>query len=94
MLIFEFTKMLTKQEKQKIIKKLKRHDKDSGSEEVRIGILTERIKRLQEHLKQHPKDFSSKRGLVMLVGKRRKLLEYLRKNNKDAYERVKKILKL
>ncbi len=67
--------MLTKEEKQAIIKKFQRFDGDTGSPEVQIAILTEQINRLTVHMKEHKKDFHSNRGLLMMVGKRRSLLE-------------------
>ena len=70
------------------------HAKDTGSAQVQIAILTERIKQLQDHLAEHSKDNHSRRGLLMMVGKRRKLLNYLRLNKKNQYEEVVKKLKL
>jgi len=61
------------------------HDKDTGSPEVQVAILTERIKNLTDHFKTHKKDHHSRRGLLMLVGKRRRLLDYLRKKNVTRY---------
>ena len=66
--------------KEKIIKKFRVHDTDTGSTQVQIAILTEEIKELTEHLKQHKHDYSSRRGLLKKVGERRKLLKYLQKN--------------
>jgi small subunit ribosomal protein S15 len=73
--------MLTPEEKEKIIKKYKLHEADTGSPEVQITLLTEEIKKLLLHLKRHSKDFHSKRGLLKMVSKRRKLLSYLKKEN-------------
>jgi len=70
--------MLTKEQKQEIIQKYKLHDYDTGSPEVQIALLTERINRLNEHLQTHKKDFHSRRGLLKMVGQRRKLLNYLK----------------
>ncbi|MBU1446140.1 30S ribosomal protein S15 [Patescibacteria group bacterium] len=70
------------------------HGKDTGSAQVQIAILTERIKQLQDHLAEHSKDNHSRRGLLMMVGKRRKLLNYLRLNKKNQYEEVVQKLKL
>ena len=81
-------------QKKKIITSYSKHPKDTGSAEVQIAILSERIKQLQDHLNTHPKDNHSRRGLLMMVGKRRKLLNYLRLNNKDGYEEVLTKLKL
>jgi small subunit ribosomal protein S15 len=75
------TNMLTPEEKEKIIKKYKLHEADTGSPEVQVTLLTEEIKKLLLHLKRHSKDFHSKRGLLKMVSKRRKLLNYLKKEN-------------
>ncbi len=77
--------MLTKEEKQAIIKKFQRFDGDTGSPEVQIAILTEQINRLTVHMKEHKKDFHSNRGLLMMVGKRRSFLEYLKKEDINRY---------
>ncbi len=77
--------MLDKKEKQEIIEKYRLHDKDTGSPEVQIAILTEKIRRLSEHLKEHKKDHSSRRGLLKMVGRRRKLLNYLKEKDYDKY---------
>ena len=63
----------------------RRHDTDTGSTEVQIALLTERIQHLTEHLKVHKKDHHSRRGLLMLVGRRRRLLDYLRSNDVEGY---------
>lgn len=76
---------LTKEEKQEIMEKYKLHDHDTGSPEVQIAIFTEKIKHLNEHLKTHKKDHASRRGLLKMVGKRRSLLDYLKKNSADRY---------
>jgi small subunit ribosomal protein S15 len=86
--------MLTKEEKDKIIKKFKTHESDTGSPEVQIAILTAEIEQLTEHLKEHKKDFSSRRGLLRKVGMRRRLLRYLQKDNNKSYEELIKKLKL
>ena len=80
--------MLTPEEKTKIIKKYKIHETDTGSAEVQIALLTEEIKRLLLHLKKHPKDFHSKRGLLKMVSKRRKLLKYLKKEDEKKYNSI------
>ena len=80
--------------KKKIIGKHGVHAKDTGSSQVQVAILTERINKLSEHLEGHPKDDHSRKGLLGLVGKRRKHLNYLRINKKDDYEKVLKDLKL
>jgi small subunit ribosomal protein S15 len=64
------------------------HDTDTGSPEVQIALLTERINLLTEHLKLHKKDHHSRRGLLMLVGRRRRLLDYVRKNDVDRYRSI------
>ena len=86
--------MLTKEQKDKIIKKFKTHSTDTGSPEVQIAILTEEINQLTDHLKLHKKDFSSRRGLLKKVGLRRRLLRYLEKENQKSYESLTKKLKL
>ena len=85
---------ITKEKKQEVIKKFKKNDKDTGSADVQIAILTERIKSLTEHLKQHHKDFISRRGLLTMVGKRRNLLTYIKNNNEDRYSDLIKTLGL
>ncbi len=79
---------VTKEEKQAIIKEFGKNDKDCGSTEVQIAILTKEINALTEHLKVHIHDFHSKRGLLMMVGKRRKLLDYLKENNVVSYRNL------
>lgn len=86
--------MLTKEEKEKIISRFKKHDADTGSVQVQIALLTERIKKLTEHLKLHKKDKHSKRGLLKLLSKRRKLLRYLKRENEMEYEKIIKELGL
>ena len=71
--------------KQDTIEAHKLHDSDTGSPEVQIALLTERIQHLTEHLKVHKKDHHSRRGLLMLVGRRRRLLDYLRSNDVEGY---------
>lgn len=80
--------MLTPQEKAKLIAEHKLHEKDTGSPAVQIGLLTTEIKRLLSHLKKHPKDLHSKRGLLKMVAKRRRLLSYLQKENPRKYGEV------
>ena len=77
--------MLTAEEKEKIIKKFNLHQGDTGSSEVQIALLTEEIQKLVKHFKKHPKDLHSRRGLVMMVAKRRRLLNYLKKENQKRY---------
>ena len=79
---------LARDKKERLIQEYRMHDADTGSAEVQIALLTERINDLTEHLKTHSKDFSSRRGLLKLVGKRRRLLDYLRDNDLDAYRKI------
>jgi len=84
--------MLKKEEKEKILKEFKIHETDTGSEEVQIGLLSEEIKRLLEHLKKHKKDLHSKRGLLKMVSRRRKFLKSLKSKDPKKYvEVIKKI---
>ena len=85
---------ISKEKKQDLIKKFKINDKDTGSADVQVAILTEKIKSLTEHLKGHHKDFISRRGLLTMVGKRRNLLSYIKKNNDDHYKKLIKTLGL
>ena len=80
--------MLTKAEKQAIIKEYAIKEGDTGSVEVRVAILTECINRLTEHMKKNPKDFHSNRGLLMMVGKRRNFLEYLKRTDVNRYRNL------
>jgi len=77
--------MLSTEEKEKIISKYKLHNSDTGSPEVQITLLTEEIKRLLLHLKTHRKDFHSKRGLLKMVAKRKRLLRYLKEREPKRY---------
>ncbi|HEX2966768.1 MAG TPA: 30S ribosomal protein S15 [Syntrophorhabdaceae bacterium] len=79
---------LTTEHKRGVIADFKVHEKDTGSPEVQIALLTERIKSLTEHFKKFEKDHNSRRGLLVLVGSRRRLLNYLRKKNVDRYKKV------
>lgn len=79
---------LVKDRKKELIDTFKIHSRDTGSTEVQIAILTERINVLGEHFKQHKKDFHSRRGLLMLVGRRRRLLNYLKEKDIKKYEEV------
>lgn len=76
---------MTKERKEEIIKKYGRHEGDTGSTEVQVALLTERITELTEHLKVHKKDNHSKVGLLKMVGQRRNLLKYLAKNDLEKY---------
>lgn len=86
--------MLTTRKKSNIIKKHKLHKKDTGSSEVQIAILTEQIKELTSHLKKHPKDNHSRRGLLKMVSKRKRLLDYLKTENEKRYNKTVKELGL
>lgn len=79
---------LTPERKQEIIKEFQIHENDTGSPEVQIAILTERINYLNEHLKVNKKDFHSRRGLLKMVGKRRALLDYLKENDFERYRNI------
>ena len=79
---------MTAERKQEIINTFRRDEKDTGSSEVQIALLTERIKELTEHLKVHKKDNHSRRGLLKMVGKRRSLLNYLEKNDAEKYREI------
>ena len=76
---------MTKERKQEVINTYKRDEKDTGSPEVQVALLTERINELTEHLKVHKKDSHSRRGLLKMVGKRRNLLNYLAKKDVQRY---------
>ena len=80
--------MLDQKKKEKIILKYKLHDKDTGSAEVQIAILTDQMKQLVKHLKIHPKDNHSRRGLLKMVSKRKTLLDYLSRKNVKKYNSV------
>ncbi|MBQ3455868.1 MAG: 30S ribosomal protein S15 [Synergistaceae bacterium] len=77
--------MIQKEKKQAVIAEFKTHDNDTGSPEVQIAVLTERIRELTEHLKVHKKDFHSRRGLLKMVGSRRRLLRYLMNKDFNRY---------
>jgi ribosomal protein S15, bacterial/organelle len=79
---------ITKNKKSDIIKDFGKNGKDSGSPNVQAAILTERIKNLTDHLKIHSKDFSTRRGLLTLVGKRRRVLDYIKNKNEENYLKV------
>ncbi|MFB6344590.1 MAG: 30S ribosomal protein S15 [bacterium] len=74
--------------KQEIIDEFRRHEDDSGSPEVQIALLTDRIEDLTDHMEEHPQDHDSRRGLLQLVSKRDSLLEYLRENDEERYKTV------
>jgi len=76
---------LSKEQKEKMVKDYRLHDTDTGSVEVQVALLTARVNELTEHLKIHVKDHHSRKGLLMMVGQRRRLLEYLKRSDLDAY---------
>ena len=80
--------MLDGEKRKGIISSYQLHEKDTGSPEVQIALLTDRINGLTEHMKGHKKDFATRRGLLMLVGKRRRLLNYLKDNDIERYRDV------
>ena len=85
---------MVKEEKKKIIEKFKTHENDTGSSEVQIAILTNKINKLNEHLKINKKDHHSRRGLIIMVGKRKRLLDYLKNNEISRYKKIIKKLGL
>jgi len=86
--------MLTAKKKQRIIEKYRTHESDTGSPQVQIAILTAEVIDLTKHLKEHKKDFSSRRGLIKKVSERRRLLKYLEREDEKAYTKLKEALKL
>ena len=80
--------MLAKQEKQEVISQYRTHDSDTGSPEVQVAILSKRIGELTEHFQAHKKDHASRRGLLMMVSKRRRLLDYLKIYDSERYKTV------
>ncbi len=85
---------MKRDKKKKLMSKYAKHNGDTGSSQVQVAILTERINELSEHLDKHPKDDHSRRGLLGLVGKRRKHLKYLQLHDKDKYDELLQKLKL
>jgi small subunit ribosomal protein S15 len=85
---------LAKDDKQKIIKKFAREKGDTGSPEVQIALLSAQIDKLAEHLKEHKKDVHSRRGLLSMISKRRRLLNYLKSRDEDRYAKLCKEIKL
>lgn len=86
--------VLLKEKKTEIIDSFKIHSRDTGSTEVQVALLTERINMLSDHFKNHKKDFHSRRGLLVLVARRRRLLDYLKKKDVKKYEEVLERLRL
>jgi len=85
---------ITPERKQEVIKEYSANDNDTGSPEVQIAILSERITNLTEHMKTHAKDFHSRRGLIVMVSKRRRLLNYVQKKSESRYQEIIKRLGL
>lgn len=85
---------ITAEKKAKVIKEYATGKEDTGSPEVQVAILTNRIEELSQHMQTHKKDFHSRRGLLAMVAKRRKLLDYLKKNDEDRYQKLIKSLKI
>lgn len=85
---------ITAERKQELIKQYAVKDGDTGSPEVQVAVLSERITNLTDHLKTHAKDFHSRRGLLMMVGQRRRLLDYLKNKNQQRYQDLVKSLGL
>lgn len=85
---------ITTERKTELVAEYATHDGDTGSPEVQVAILTERILNLTEHLKTHKKDFHSRRGLLIMVGQRRRLLDYVKRKNQTRYDAVIKRLGL
>jgi small subunit ribosomal protein S15 len=79
---------ITADRKQEVLKEFAQAANDTGSPEVQVALLTERIKNLTEHLQSHDKDFHSRRGLLVMVGQRRRLLDYLKKKNTKRYQEI------
>jgi small subunit ribosomal protein S15 len=79
---------ITPERKQAVMTDFATRSNDTGSPEVQVAVLTERISNLTEHLKMHKRDFASRRGLLMMVGRRRRLLDYLRRKNQSRYQTV------
>lgn len=86
--------MLKKQQKSRIIKKHKQSEKDTGSPQVQVALLTKRINELTKHLKKNKKDVHSRRGLLQMVAQRKKLMDYLKQNDEKAHAKLAKNLKL
>jgi len=91
---FRMPIMLTKRVKSRIIKESQRHEKDTGSAEVQISVITRQMGELASHLKKNPKDNHSRRGLLKMVSQRRRLLSYLEKNEPEVHMKVAKKLEL
>ena len=84
----ESSLMITVEKKSELVGKFRQHDKDTGSPEVQVALLSERINQLTEHFKTHKKDHHSRRGLLKLVGQRRRLLDYLKGKDANRYKKL------
>lgn len=80
--------MITKDKRKELVEGFRTHDKDSGSPQVQIALLTERIKSITEHLKTHRKDHTGRRGLLVLVGQRNRLLRFLARCDREGYQKL------
>lgn len=80
--------MITQERKQELIREFGDHENDTGKAEVQVAIFSERISNLTQHLQDHPQDHSTRRGLLQMVGKRRRLLDYLRENDIERYRTI------
>jgi len=85
---------ITQERTEELVKEFGRVDNDTGSPEVQIAILTERVRNLTDHMLTHKKDLHSRRGLIAMVGQRRRLLDYLKRKNNDRYQAILKALEL
>ena len=85
---------ITQERTEELVKEFGRGDNDTGSPEVQIAILTERVRNLTDHMLTHKKDLHSRRGLIAMVGQRRRLLDYLKRKNNDRYRAILKALEL
>ncbi|MBT6312463.1 MAG: 30S ribosomal protein S15 [Alphaproteobacteria bacterium] len=85
---------ITQERTEELVKEFGRGDNDTGSPEVQIAILTERVRNLTDHMLTHKKDLHSRRGLIAMVGQRRRLLDYLKRKNNDRYQAILKALEL
>jgi len=85
---------ISQKEKQELIEKYGKHSEDTGSAPVQVAILTKRINELTEHLREHPSDHHSRRGLLQMVGKRKSFLEYLEREDPETYDKLKEELNI
>lgn len=85
---------ITREKKQELIEKYGEHSEDTGSTGVQVAILTEKIQNLTEHLREHPSDHHSRQGLLKMVGKRKKFLEYLKREKPEKHDRLKQELNI